>query len=109
MNNHIEENLLKVEADENKIMAECEEKKQEKESLEEHIRFLNEQCKSQETGKQELEHNLDLMNKQESVQELEEKLSKYKAQLNELKYEQRKKEYVELQNKRDSLEKEVLL
>jgi chromosome segregation ATPase len=103
----IKENLVKVEEDVEKTKNKSEEIKAERLELEEHVRFLDEQCRSQETGKKELESNLDLILKQEDITTINKKLSKYKTILEDLEFDEVKKEYKKLQKQKDEFEKEV--
>ncbi|KAJ8687829.1 hypothetical protein QAD02_023623 [Eretmocerus hayati] len=102
----IEENLIKVEGDVDKIKAECDQVKNQKLTLEEKIRFLGEECSTQESGKKELENNVELLKKQEHLENVNEKLSECKTQLENLRFDDLKKEYLRLQEEKDQFEKE---
>lgn len=108
MASKLEENLEKIKIDVDKTKTECDKMKAEKARLEEHIRFLDEQCRSQEVGKKDLENNLDLIQKQESINDLDIKVTKYRTALEKMQFNKLKKEYVELQEKKDKFEKEVI-
>lgn len=107
ISNNIEENLNKVEAKVKSLTKELESKKEEYSTLDERIRFLDEQCRSQETGKKDLESNLDLMKKREQLEGYKEKLSKYQKSLEDMKFDELKKEFVSLQEERDQMLREV--
>ncbi|XP_001600265.2 DNA repair protein RAD50 [Nasonia vitripennis] len=106
MASKLEENLEKIETDVEKTKTECDKMKAEKARLEEHIRFLDEQCRSQEVGKKDLENNLDLIKKQEFINDLNIKITKYRTTLENMQFNKLRKEYQELQEKKDKFEKE---
>ncbi|OXU24483.1 hypothetical protein TSAR_014049 [Trichomalopsis sarcophagae] len=106
MDSKLEENLEKIETDVEKTKTECDKMKAEKARLEEHIRFLDEQCRSQEVGKKDLENNLDLIKKQEFINDLNIKITKYRTTLENMQFNKLRKEYQELQEKKDKFEKE---